>query len=56
MTTAESVFARDSPRYLESESGHIDRYPRNTWLRWGVRLAAAVPYIALNRVEIWAIP
>ncbi|MCH6229308.1 hypothetical protein MK786_00960 [Microbacterium sp. CFH 31415] len=47
MTTAESVFARDSPLYLESESGRIDRYPRNAWLRWGVRIAAALPYIAL---------
>jgi hypothetical protein len=47
VTTAESVFARDQPLYLESASGHIDRYPRNTWLRWAVRLAAAVPYIVL---------
>lgn len=47
MTTAESVFAKDQPLYLESESGHIDRYPRNPWLRWGVRLAAALPFIAL---------
>ena len=50
MTTAESVFARDQPLYLESESGYIDRFPRNSWLRWGARVAAAVPFIIL---AIW---
>lgn len=47
MTTAEGVFARDAPLFLESESGRIDRYPRNPWLRWAVRLLAASPFVAL---------
>ncbi|MDW4572858.1 hypothetical protein R8Z57_08740 [Microbacterium sp. M3] len=50
MTTAESVFARDTPLYIESESGRIDRYPRNAWLRWGLRLAAAMPFVL---VAVW---
>lgn len=50
MTTAQSVFARDEPRFLESESGHIDRYPHNAWLRWGLRLAASVPFLL---VAVW---
>jgi hypothetical protein len=50
VTTAESVFARDAPLFLESESGHIDRYPRNVWLRWGVRLVMALPFAA---VAVW---
>lgn len=50
MTTAEGVFARDAPLFVESESGHIDRYPRNAWLRWGVRLLAALPFVA---IAVW---
>lgn len=50
MTTAESVFSRDAPLYVESESGHIDRYPQNLWLRWGLRLLAASPFVL---VAIW---
>ncbi|MGN8552747.1 UNVERIFIED_CONTAM: hypothetical protein OHV15_09195 [Microbacterium sp. SLM126] len=50
MTTAESVFARDAPLFVESESGRIERYPRNTWLRWGVRLLAALPFIG---IAVW---
>lgn len=50
MTTAESVFSRDAPLFLESESGRIDRYPRNTWLRWGLRLLLALPFIA---IAVW---
>lgn len=50
MTTAESVFSRDAPLYVESESGHIDRYPRNLLLRWGLRLLAASPFVL---VAIW---
>lgn len=50
MTTAESVFSRDAPLFVESESGHIDRYPRNGWLRWGLRLLGALPFVA---IAIW---
>lgn len=50
MTTAESVFSRDAPLFLESESGRIDRFPRNTWLRWGLRLLLALPFIA---IAVW---
>ncbi|MFE7843577.1 hypothetical protein ACFUTX_00125 [Microbacterium sp. NPDC057407] len=50
VTSAESVFARDRPLYLESESGKIDRYPRNVWLRWGLRLVAALPFVS---VAVW---
>jgi hypothetical protein len=50
VTTAESVFSRDAPLFVESASGHIDRYPRNGWLRWGLRLISAVPFVL---VAIW---
>lgn len=50
MTTAESVFARDAPLFVESESGRIDRFPRNVWLRWGLRLLIALPFVA---IAIW---
>lgn len=50
MTTAESVFARDAPLFVESESGRIDRFPRNAWLRWGLRLLAALPFVV---IAIW---
>ena len=50
VTTVEGVFARDAPLFLESESGRIDRFPRSGWLRWGLRLLAAAPFIA---IAIW---
>lgn len=50
MTTAESVFARDAPLYIESDSGRIDKYPRTAWRRWGLRALAALPFAA---IAIW---
>jgi hypothetical protein len=50
MKTAESVFERDTPLFLESESGRIAPYPHNAWLRWGLRLFAALPFVA---IAIW---
>ncbi|HWI31176.1 MAG TPA: hypothetical protein VNT50_06780 [Microbacterium sp.] len=41
------VFERDAPAYTESATGHIAKYPSNAWLRWGLRLLAAMPFIAL---------
>lgn len=45
--TASGVFERDAPRYIESATGRIAKYPRSTWRRWGLRLLIATPYIAL---------
>ncbi|MFT4229089.1 MAG: hypothetical protein QM602_02240 [Microbacterium sp.] len=45
--TASAVFARDTPRYIESPTGRLDKHPQNVWLRWGVRLAVAVLFGAL---------
>lgn len=50
MTTVESVFARDAPLFVESDSGRIQKYPRRASLRWGLRLLAALPFVA---VAIW---
>lgn len=50
MATTEGVFSRDAPLFVESESGRIDRYPRNGWLRWGLRVLAALPFVA---VVVW---
>ncbi|GAB2835841.1 hypothetical protein ACFQ0P_15300 [Microbacterium insulae] len=50
MTTVESVFARDAPLFVESDSGRIQKYPRRASLRWGLRLLAALPFVA---VAVW---
>ncbi|MET0811488.1 MAG: hypothetical protein ABWY03_00445 [Microbacterium sp.] len=48
--SASSVFVRDTPLFIESDTGHIDKFPANRWARWGFRLLAAVPFIA---VAVW---
>lgn len=45
-----SIFARDTPRFVESASGRAPRYPSSAWLRWGVRLAIGA---ALAAVALW---
>lgn len=41
------VFERDTPQFVESETGRLPKYPRGAWARWGLRLAIAVYYSAL---------
>jgi hypothetical protein len=50
VTTVESVFDRDAPLFVESDSGRIQKYPRRASLRWGLRLLAALPFVA---VAVW---
>lgn len=45
-----TVFERDTPLFRESVSGRLAKYPRNIWLRWGVRLLVAAAYAT---VAIW---
>lgn len=40
-----TVFTRDSPLYLESATGKLEKYPRSRVVRWSVRLALAAPYV-----------
>lgn len=42
-----TVFDRDEPRYRESETGVLDKYPRSGWARWGLRLLIAAAYSAI---------
>ncbi|WP_439592522.1 hypothetical protein [Microbacterium sp.] len=48
--SASSVFVRDIPLFVESDTGHIGKFPANRWLRWAVRLIVAVPFLA---IAIW---
>lgn len=48
--TASAVFERDVPLFVESKTGRIDKFPRNGWLRWGLRLLIAAVYAA---VAVW---
>lgn len=41
------VFERDTPLYVESESGRVEKYPAAPWARWGLRLLIAAGYAAL---------
>ncbi len=45
--TASAVLERVAPRYVESTTGRIDKYPAGAWPRWGLRLAIAVFYAIL---------
>jgi hypothetical protein len=38
------VFERDTPLFRESASGRLDKFPRNAWARWGLRLLIAAVY------------
>ncbi|CAI9386374.1 hypothetical protein [Microbacterium sp. T2.11-28] len=44
------VFERDTPLFRESVSGRLDKFPRNAWARWGLRLLIAAFYAA---VAVW---
>jgi hypothetical protein len=48
--TAEAVFQRDAPRYIESPTGRLAKYPANPWARWGLRLVIALPYVL---IAVW---
>lgn len=45
--SATTVFERDTPLFRESSTGRLDKYPRNAWLRWGLRLGIALLYAGL---------
>lgn len=44
------VFERDTPLFRESVSGRLDKFPRNAWARWGLRLLIAALYAG---VAVW---
>jgi hypothetical protein len=48
--SASAVFERDVPLFVESTTGRIDKYPRNRWVRWGLRLAIAAGFAT---VAVW---
>ncbi|GAA1913759.1 hypothetical protein GCM10009775_03040 [Microbacterium aoyamense] len=48
--SASSVFVRDTPLFIESATGRLEKFPSNRWLRWGLRLIWALPFIA---IAIW---
>lgn len=41
------VFERDTPRFVESDTGRLAKYPRNPWLRWGLRVVVALVFVAI---------
>ena len=41
------VFERDTPLFRESVSGRLDKFPRNAWARWGLRLLIAAFFAAV---------
>lgn len=45
-----TVFERDTPLFRESTSGRLEKFPRNAWARWGLRLLIAAFYAA---VAVW---
>lgn len=45
--SASSVFVRDTPLFVESDTGRIDKFPANPWLRWSMRLIIALPFLAI---------
>lgn len=48
--SASDVFERDTPLFVESESGRLPKYPQARWARWAFRLAIAAFYTGL---AIW---
>lgn len=48
--TAAELFSRDAPRYVESATGRIGKYPRTRWRRWALRALLAVPFVLIS---IW---
>lgn len=42
-----SLFDRDTPRFRESSTGRVAKYPRRWWQRWTVRLVIAAVYAVL---------
>ncbi|WP_157532369.1 hypothetical protein [Microbacterium sp. TNHR37B] len=45
--SATSVFERDTPLFVESESGRLAKYPASPWARWGLRLLIAAVFAAI---------
>ena len=45
------VFERDTPLFRESVSGRLDKFPRNAWARWGLRLLIAAFFAAVTAVR-----
>lgn len=48
--SASDVFERDTPLFVESESGRLPKYPNARWARWTLRLLIAAFYSGL---AIW---
>ncbi|GAA3647675.1 hypothetical protein [Microbacterium marinilacus] len=45
-----TLFVRDVPSVVESETGWVEKYPRKRWQRWLVRVGAALPFAA---IAVW---
>lgn len=41
------VFERDTPLFVESDTGRLAKYPRKRWMRWGLRVGIALVFVAI---------